>query len=321
MLNATPKVFMTGASGFVGSYMARRFLQAGIPVTALYRNHYGMLPENLPGLTWIKGDLADVPLLTELTAQADWVIHAAGLVSFAPADRQLLFKINVEGTANIVNACLATAVKRFCFVSSVAALGGKQEIIDEQARWDNSLPYSAYALTKHLAEREVWRGIAEGLPAFIVNPSVVLGRTAPNTPLAKLLRVAAQSPIYPPGVINLVDAGDVAEGVFRLFQHPKAIGERFICNATAVSYRYFFEQLAKAMNIPIKKRAVSSFWLKWMGTVGEWLGSPFNKYTAYAACQTHRYNGNKLVKFTHLCYRNVEESIWEAASAIQQFKR
>lgn len=311
MFNTSPKVFITGASGFVGSYITRRLLQEGLQVLALRRSGSRLLPESMPGLTWVQGDITDIPLLTELVADADWVIHAAAMVSFASSDRNLIFKTNVEGTANLVNVCLESNIQRFCFVSSVAAIGAKEEVVTECAQWEGSLNHSAYGLSKHLAEREVWRGIAEGLPAFIVNPSVVLGQNTPESSLAKLFHMAGSLPFYPSGMINLVDAVDVAEGILRLLQH-NAAAERFIFNAAAISFQDFFGQVAAAMNKQPPQKRISDTLLQLAGTVSGWLGGVFNRQTAEAACQMHRYDGSKLTATTGLQYRPVAESIREA---------
>ncbi|WP_448518731.1 SDR family NAD(P)-dependent oxidoreductase [Rhodoflexus sp.] len=313
MFNAAPRVFITGASGLVGSYITRRLLREGMQVLALRRSDSGLLPERLDRLTWVDGDITDVPLLDELVANADWVIHAAALVSFNSAKRDALFKINVEGTANLVNACLQANVQRFCFISSVAALGGKGEVINERAQWDDAYNHSVYALSKHLAEREVWRGIAEGLPAFIVNPSVVLGKGKPDSPLAQLFRTVAKLPFYSSGMINLVDAADVAEGILRLLQH-NTIAERFIFNAAGMSYRDFSVQVAAASGKSAPKSLIADHWLKAVGTVSGWMGGAFNRQTAEAACQKRYYDGSKLVQKVGLQYRPVADSIREAVS-------
>ncbi len=311
MFNTSPKVFITGASGFVGSYITRRLLQEGLQVLALRRSGSGLLPESMPGLTWVQGDITDIPLLTELVMDADWVIHAAAMVSFASSDRNLIFKTNVEGTANLVNVCLESNIRRFCFVSSVAAIGAKEEVVTERAQWESSLNHSAYGLSKHLAEREVWRGIAEGLPAFIVNPSVVLGQNTSESLLAKLFRMAGSLPFYPSGMINLVDATDVAEGILRLLQH-NLVAERFIFSAAAISFQDFFRQVAAAMNKQPPQKRISDTLLQLAGTVSGWLGGTFNRQTTEAACQKYRYDGSKLTATTGLQYRPVAESIREA---------
>jgi nucleoside-diphosphate-sugar epimerase len=314
MFDTSPRVFITGASGFVGSYITRRLLKEGLQVIALRRSGSGLLPESVPGLTWVQGNITDMPLLTDLVADADWVIHAAAMVSFASSDRNLLFKTNVEGTANLVNACLQSNVQRFCFVSSVAAIGAKEEVVNERAQWEDSLNHSAYGLSKHLAEREVWRGIAEGLPAFIVNPSVVLGKNSPDSSLAKLFRMAGSMPFYPSGIINLVDATDVADGIFRLLQH-NVIAERFICNAAAIRFQEFFAQIAAAMDKQPPQNRIPDTLLRLAGTVSGWLGGTFNRQTAEAACQTCRYDGSKLTAKTGLQYHPVAESIRAAVKS------
>lgn len=311
MFNASPRVFITGASGFVGSYITRRLLQEGLQVTALRRSSSGLLPEYMPGLTWVQGDITDMPLITELVTDTDWVIHAAAMVSFLSSDRNLLFKTNIEGTANLVNACLDSNVQRFCFVSSVAAIGAKEKVVTERAQWEDSLDHSAYGLSKHLAEREVWRGIAEGLPAFIINPSVVLGKNTPESSLAKLFRMAGSMPFYPSGMINLVDAADVAEGILQLLQH-NATAERFIFNAAAISFQDFFAQVAAVMDKQAPQNRIPDALLQLAGTVSGWFGGAFNRQTAEAARQTYCYEGSKLTARTGLQYRPVAESIREA---------
>ena len=99
------------------------------------------------------------------------------MVSFHKEDKQKLLKINAQGTANIVNACLEHQIGRLCHVSSIAALGDSQdgEPIDESHLWSKSSSPSPYSFSKFRGEMEVWRGIHEGLQAVIVNPSIIIG--------------------------------------------------------------------------------------------------------------------------------------------------
>ena len=105
------------------------------------------------------------------------VYHCAAIVSFDPKDKDHLLKINIEGTANVVNACIDAGVKKLVHVSSVAALGRirKGETVTEKMNWTEETSNSIYGKSKYLGELEVWRGIGEGLQAVIVNPTVIFG--------------------------------------------------------------------------------------------------------------------------------------------------
>ena len=126
---------------------------------------------------WIQGDILDVCLLEDAMQDVEQVYHCAALVTFNPRKKSALHKINVEGTANIVNAALTTGVKKLLHVSSVSALGRKrnEQIVTEEAHWEDETNNSTYGRSKYFAELEVWRGITEGLHAVIVNPTIILG--------------------------------------------------------------------------------------------------------------------------------------------------
>jgi nucleoside-diphosphate-sugar epimerase len=121
-------VLVTGGSGLLGGYLLRGLLKEGEQVKALYRSRYPTLltEEEIGAIDWIKGDIFDVVLLDELCRQCDEVYHCAGVVSFNPSRKEEMMKINVQGTANVVNACISGDVRKLIHVSSVSALGRKR---------------------------------------------------------------------------------------------------------------------------------------------------------------------------------------------------
>jgi len=248
------RVFLTGVSGLVGSFLLRQLYAEGFHIQALVRkNSQKQLFADLPDqsrLTWIEGDLSDVSLLAQSVSGCDWVVHSAALVSFAPRDRQAMFEVNVQGTANLVNVCLEQpSLQKFCFVSSVAALGPPPEnahLIDEQNKWDDNQPASAYAQSKYLAELEVWRASAEGLPVVIVNPAFVIGPgdwSRSSTQVFSYVRRFGT--FYTDGYINYVDVRDVARLTYLLLMEPGLVAERFILCAGQVSYFELFSAIAQ----------------------------------------------------------------------------
>ena len=251
-------VLITGCTGLVGSATARELLKNGYPVRALARpNSDRSLVKDIESqINWVEGDILDVASIEAALVGVSHVIHAAAIVSFAPSQRKMMFKTNVEGTANVVNACLRTNIKKLCFVSSIAALGrpdlsrlqaekrSEAIVIDENQKWEQSSLNSNYAKSKRLAELEVWRGVAEGLSAVVVNPSVVLGEGNWRFSSAQLFKyVFDQKPFYTQGTVNVVDALDVARAV-RLLLFSSIEGERFILSAGALTYQALFGKIA-----------------------------------------------------------------------------
>ena len=174
--NIMPKnILVTGGSGLVGNELIKQLLLQEEHVKAIY--HTTPLQISHPNLEVVQCDILDVTVLEEIMKGVTHVYHSAALVSYSPKDKRQLIKINVEGTANMVDACLQAEVQKFVHVSSVAALGrtGKGEVISEQMNWTEETSNSTYGKSKHFGEMEVWRGIGEGLQAVIVNPSLILG--------------------------------------------------------------------------------------------------------------------------------------------------
>ena len=248
---------VTGATGLIGSHVVRYLLALGRPVSALYRgqNGYGLLTDIANQITWLDGDVLDIPSLEIAITPGCDVVHCAAIVSFVPKDRARMEQVNVEGTANIVNVCLVAGVRKLAYLSSVASLGRPESknnvpgaiVVTEEQKWEESPLNSAYAKTKYRAELEVWRGSAEGLPVVMVNPSVVLGEgdwTRSSTQLIKY--VYDEKRFYTEGDINYVDVLDVAEAIVKLLHSP-AVDQRFILNAGAMPYRDFLTQLAQAL--------------------------------------------------------------------------
>lgn len=263
ILDSKGTVLVTGGTGLLGSYLLRELLRHDQPVKAFYRGKMPLLltPEETARIQWVKGDVLDPVLLADEMAGVSEVYHCAGVVSFNPARRDHMFKINVEGTANVVNACISAGVRKICHVSSVSALGRKRDkqVVTESAKWTPEANLSNYGESKFLAEMEVWRGHAEGLDAVIVNPTIVLGYGDWHTSSAATFKSAYDEfPWYTEGISGFVDAGDVATVMHRLMKSDIS-GERFIVSAENISYRELFTRMAEAFGKKPPHRRVNRF--------------------------------------------------------------
>jgi nucleoside-diphosphate-sugar epimerase len=252
------KIFITGATGLLGSYLIKELTAQDTKIKALYRNE---IPFSDKNIDWIKGDISDISLLEETLAGVDEVYHCAGKVSFNPKDKQELFKTNIEGTANVVNACLDAGVRKLVHVSSVSALGRIREnnFVNESMQWSEETSNSVYGKSKYLAEMEVWRGIAEGLNALIVNPTIILGGNGWDRSSAEIFKtVYKEFPYYSEGVTGFVDVKDVVKAMITLM-HSDNSGERFIISAENASYKQLFEMIAAAFNKKPPHKKITPF--------------------------------------------------------------
>jgi len=201
-------------------------------------------------IEWVEAELLDVYQLEKALEGVSIVYHTAALVSYKKKDRKYLLETNVKGTANLVNVCVGANIKSFCHVSSVAALGRPNDpgFTDETTKWSSTKTRSNYALSKHLSEKEVWRGSGEGLNVTLVNPSVILGPAKPNQSSGSLMHLLKKGiSYYPSGQTGFVDVRDVSKMSISLVEH-EIYNERFILNAENLAYLELLELAAEVFN-------------------------------------------------------------------------
>ncbi|MBX2974126.1 MAG: NAD-dependent epimerase/dehydratase family protein [Flavobacteriales bacterium] len=251
---------VTGATGIVGSHVLLECAARG-PVRAMVRRnsdrsivervfrHYRADADTLlTAIQWVEADVLDVDGLNAAMRGVRHVYHTAAVVSFAPSDAGRMHRVNVTGTANVVNAALESGIQRLCHVSSTAAIGVEPPGVPrtERSPWNSDKRTSAYALSKHAAEMEVYRGIAEGLEAVIVNPCVVIGSgQAGRSSMTLMERLHKGSSYYPPGSNAVVDARDVARCMLALAERDTT-GERYLLVGENVTYQRLFELCSRA---------------------------------------------------------------------------
>lgn len=270
MQNTPTRAFVTGASGFVGAHLVYALLKKGYVVSALMRSKNNLAAFNaLSGLypnidtsliSWIEGDLLEPEIWMEHLNTIDVVFHAAAVVSFSPKDRQTMMETNVQGTANIVNACLKNNHIPLVYVSSVAALGRaeSQTEVTENTTWKDTDHNTHYAISKHLAECEVWRGVEEGLPAAVVCPGIIIGPWSKNTGSGQIpALVKKKLPFYPIGENGFAGVRDVTGMMISLYE-TRCFGHRFLCVTENTSYLSVLTAFAvgfgvSAPKFPLKK--------------------------------------------------------------------
>jgi dihydroflavonol-4-reductase len=245
-------IAVTGANGLLGSFIVRKLIEQQKSFVAIKRadSDTSLLKDVASAIEWRDADILDAAAIDEVLQGVTHVVHAAAMVSFNPALEKKILNINVEGTRNIVNACLANNITRLVHISSVAALGRQkgQLLIDEQNKWTDSSVNSTYAESKYLAELEVFRGQEEGLSTVIINPSVILAPANWTKSSAQLFKyVWDQKPFYINGNLNYIDVRDVSDIVVQMLDQLIE-GERFILNANSIPFIEFFTLVAKKLD-------------------------------------------------------------------------
>lgn len=309
-------VFVTGATGLVGSHLLYYLLRSGYAVWALCRKSsrigdvektFSHFPDGaalFSRIEWVEGDMLRPETLEEPVRRSVFVFHCAAVVSFSGDDKDRLRTTNIQGTENIASLCLKHHV-RLCYVSSIAALGDalrEGEIIDEYTPEIAGRPHSEYSHSKGDAEKTVWSYIGRGLDAVIVCPSIVLGAGASHKSSSQLYATASRGiPFYTLGVCGYVDVRDVCCLMIRLAEDRKIVGERFVLNGGNYSYRELFTEIAKVNG----KRAPYFYMRPWL-TESAWrllafggklMGRKpaFTKETARSAHRKSYYSSHKIL--------------------------
>lgn len=320
MLPKDCKIFITGATGFLGSYIVRRLVSdAYTDITCLRRvdSETALLVDVNQKVKWVTGDILDSPLLEEIIRNADCVIHAAALVSYDTESKKEMIKMALEGTSNVVNASLSNGIKKFIHISSIAAIGRSKpvELISEKHIFSHSKYDTSYGLAKFLAEQEVWRAHAEGLNVTILNPAMILGPGNWNQSSVQIFKKIYQGmKFYPGGSTGWVDVRDVADAVLKCMTE-NFNGERFIVSSENISYKNVFEKIAKGLGVKPPSTLLS---LKYAPLIWrlEALRAMFsghrpiiNKETVMSTSVLSTYDNNKSLTVLKLKYTPLTETI------------
>jgi nucleoside-diphosphate-sugar epimerase len=252
-------ILVTGGTGLVGAHLLLTLAGNGQMVRALYRTEASITKTrtlfttkgntHFDAIEWVQGDITDVPSLEEAFKGIDVVYHCAANVSFEPKDEDILRKVNIDGTANMVNCALDFGVKKFCHVSSIAALGTPKnnEAITEETEWNPEIRHGDYAISKYGAEMEVWRAWQEGLNVVIVNPGVIFGERFWDEGSGKVLKsVKNGQPFYTRGSVGIVAVEDVVKAMVQLMA-TNSNGERYTLVAKNMSYKEILDTIAGSM--------------------------------------------------------------------------
>lgn len=322
-------ILVTGGTGLVGCHLLYQLVLENKKVNALHRKNsnievvkkvFSFYSQEYKSLfnkiNWIEGDINDLSSLNHALKNITEVYHCAAFISFNRKDLEMMKKINIEGTANLVNCSIERKITKFCYVSTIAAVGERNNsLIDEECEWkENNNPYSE---TKHFAEMEVWRGIAEGLNAVIVNPGVIIGSGFwKRGSGAFITQVSRGMSYYPIGKTGFICVKDVVQIMIGLMK-KNIFSQRFILVAENWKQKDFIYSICKNFNIePPKKQASKS--VMYLGLFVDLVRSKLlNKRRRLSRAiiksgnSINEYSNEKIIKALNFKFSKVEDSIKE----------
>ncbi|WP_257670138.1 NAD-dependent epimerase/dehydratase family protein [Parapedobacter tibetensis] len=319
-------VLVTGGTGFLGAVLIRRLIDSGIDVRATKRIS-STVPASLSGLArlqWVNADINDFFALEDAFQGVTKVYHCAAMISYQKADRKRMTKVNVDGTANVVTLATERQV-RLLHVSSIAAVGrgkdGRETTEDDL--WEFSKDQSGYAIVKYEAEMEVWRGIAEGLDAVIVNPALIIGPTAGTEGSGSVFSLLHRGlKFYTGGSVGLIDVEDVAKAMVALMADTSISGARYLLSNVNMTHKELLEKCSVYLNRPAPHIQATPFMLgvAWRAAklMAAFTGKTplLTKESAKASNRKMRFSNKKIVDAIGITFKPIDNTLREICAAL-----
>lgn len=328
-----PMILITGGTGLLGSHLLYYLASGGNQVRATYRNttkieqvkklfsFYSKEKADayFEQIEWVRADVLDIPAMEQAFQDVTTVYHLAAIVSYSRKDFALMMKTNREGTANMVNLALDFGVEKFCFISSTSAVSinyeDRKAPLIEANKWVQTTNTSGYAISKYSSEKEVWRGIEEGLNAVIINPSIILGAGNWTESSLKIVQLVAKGfPFYSSGANAVIDVRDVVECMLLLCVEKNVPPDRYLCTGTMISFHELMNKLADELGTKRPKwktnKVLSNLALFTDFIKGLFSGKrTLTRESVETAMSTTKYDNSKLTKILNFEFRPLEETI------------
>ncbi|MGZ3745960.1 MAG: NAD-dependent epimerase/dehydratase family protein [Pseudobdellovibrionaceae bacterium] len=318
------KVLVTGANGFLGSWLTQALVKQGHEVFALVRAQSDLSELNNVNCNYVYGDITDLESLYKSFDGIDTVFHLAGLIAYKKSERAKMEKINVSGTENVIEACLTKKVRKLVFVSSVVAVGAgfnPQQILKEESPYNVESLNLGYFETKRAAEKLVVEAFKnKHLDCVIVNPSTIYGEGDAKKGSRKTqIRVAqGRFPIYPSGGVSVVAVEDVVAAIITAWTKGRS-GERYILSGENLTLKELFDIIAKEAGVRPPQYKMPTWIIFALGYLGDFLETFgiegfISTENAKTATLYHWYDNSKARKELNFNPRPAREAIHNSVS-------
>lgn len=326
-------ILVTGGTGLVGAHLLYHLIKNDENIRAIYRSEkkiekvkevFSLYTDDdslISKIEWFKADITQVPAMILAFKDVTHVYHCAAFISFNPKDYREMRKVNIHGTAIIVNLSIDAKIKKLCFVGSIAAVGDSitGDLITEDCEWNKEADNSGYSITKFGGEMEVWRASQERVEVVIVNPGVILGSGFFNSGSGKLFsQVNNGFKYYTEGVTGFVGVKDVVKAMI-LLMNSDVKNQRYILVSENKSFKEVFFAMAAALgkkppSIKIKPWQTAIFWrVAWVISKLTRKAPFLSKYSARSAHSISKYSSEKIEKSLDFQFQKVAPIIKEVS--------
>jgi dihydroflavonol-4-reductase len=327
-------ILVTGGTGLVGAHLLYHLLKNDEKVRAIYRSkekikavekvfsYYTEDTSLIAKIAWFKADITDIPAMIPAFVGVEKVYHCAAFISFNPKDYKEMRKVNIHGTAIIVNLSIDAKIKKLCFVGSIAAVGDSLngDLITEENEWNKELDNSGYSITKFGAEMEVWRASQEDVEVVIVNPGVILGSGFWTAGSGKLFsQVKNGFKYYTEGITGFVGVKDVVKAMV-LLMNSDVKNERFILVSENKTYKELFFLIADAFGVKRPSKKIKSWQTNMFWRISSILAvftkkTPLlSKYSAKSAHEVSKYSSEKIKEKINFQFEEVQTVVKDVCS-------
>lgn len=275
-------------------------------------------------MQWVDADITDFFALQDAFEGVSKVYHCAAMVSYQKADRKEMMAINVQGTANVVALAMDQGA-RLLHVSSIAALGRAKDGREttEKDLWEYSADQSGYAVAKYEAEMEVWRGIAEGLDAVIVNPALIIGPSAGTSGSGAIFGMLQKGlKFYTGGSVGLIDVADVAKAMILLMDDTTIHDERYLLSNVNMAHKELLEKCSGYLHRPAPRIQATPLMLGLAWRAAKFLSfftgkAPLlTKESARASSRKMRFSNKKVVDATGITFKPIDDTLREICASL-----
>jgi len=268
------KVIVTGANGFLGSWVTKKLIEDGHAVSVLVRKNSDLTELKNLNCQYLYGDVTDADSLQTAFKNTEYVFHLAGLIEYKKSQRSRMEKVNVQGTQNVIHAVIKNNVTKLIHLSSVVAVGAgftKKEILNEESEYNVSHLNLGYFETKKKAELLVLEAFQKKLiDTVILNPSTIYGagdaRKGSRSTQVKVAK--GKFPFYTNGGVNVVAVEDVVQGILSAWKKGRS-GERYILSSENITIQQLFNLIAISAKVEPPSILMPNFALHLLGTIGD----------------------------------------------------
>jgi dihydroflavonol-4-reductase len=250
------KIFITGATGFIGNQVLNRLAKSEHKLFCLVRKT-SQTSEKLRtlGATILEGDITDKASVLKGMSGCDWVLHLAGLYSFWEPDNRKYREINIEGTRNVMECVLETKVSKVVHVSTVVTYGKPSDIPFTEKSQVGPVRFSRYSQTKFEGDQIVWDMYRnKGLPVVVVYPCGVLGAGDPKASgqyVSGLIHKRLPATVFKNSTLTWVHVNDVAEAIIKAAEKPFNTGEKYFVGKHQVTLKEFNKMISEISGVSL----------------------------------------------------------------------